>query len=415
MSIAPAIRARPARLATAAALASLTFLPLPAAASTAGQGRIYGTIETESGNKYTGLLRWGSEEAFWDDHFNASKEDRPALDARDRRSRKRKHDVEVFGIRISGDWSDDWAQRQFIARFGDLAEIRPQRHSEADLVMRNGETIHVEGGSNDLEDDVTVWDDKLGKLDVGWSKIRSIRFTSAPASLTPNERRLYGKVKTTSGDFEGFVQWDSEECLSTDKLDGETEDGDISIEMGNIRSIERRSRRGSWVSLVDGRRIEVSGTNDVDGDIRGILVEDPRFGRVKISWDAFERVDFTPTDKSGRGYDEYPPGKPIVATVTDAHGKTRSGEIAYDLDETESWEFLDGSSDDIDYSIPFEKVKSVRPIGGRSAEVVLRDGSKLRLEGETDVSDDNGGIGFLKGATEGNSVAWEDVERIDFE
>ncbi|MFN7943179.1 MAG: hypothetical protein U0X73_16435 [Thermoanaerobaculia bacterium] len=415
MSIAPAIRARTARLAAVAALASWTLLPLPAAASTAGQGRIYGTIETESGNKYTGLLRWGGEEAFWDDHFNASKEDRPALDARDRRSRHRNRDVEVFGIRISGDWSDDWAQRQFIARFGDLSEIRPQRHSEADLVMRNGETIHVEGGSNDLEDDVTVWDEKLGKLDVAWSKIRSIKFTSAPASLTPAERRLYGKVKTTSGEFEGFVQWDSEECLSTDKLDGETEDGDISIEMGNIRSIERRSRRGSWVSLVDGRRIDVSGTNDVDDDIRGILVEDPRYGRVKISWDAFERVDFVPTDKSGRGYDEYPPGKPIVATVTDAHGKTRRGEIAYDLDETGSWELLDGSSDDIDYSIPFEKVKSVRPLGGRAAEVVLRDGSKLRLEGETDVSDDNGGIGFLKGAAAGDYVAWEDVERIDFD
>ena len=44
--------------------------------------------------------------------------------------------------------------------------------------------------------------------------------------------------------------------------------------------------------LDDGRKLRLRGSNDVDDDNRGILVEDPRYGRVEISWDDFERLEF---------------------------------------------------------------------------------------------------------------------------
>ncbi len=49
----------------------------------------------------------------------------------------------------------------------------------------------------------------------------------------------------------------------------------------------------------------LSSTNDVDDDNRGIYVEDPRFGRVLVRWDTFERVDFSAPGSSGPSYEQY--------------------------------------------------------------------------------------------------------------
>lgn len=93
--------------------------------------------------------------------------------------------------------------------------------------------------------------------------------------------------------FEGFIQWDSQECLDLDRLDGESGDGEMSVELGRIRAIEKHDEDGAWIELKDGRRLLLEGTNDVDASIRGILVEAPRYGRVEIPWAAFERAQFS--------------------------------------------------------------------------------------------------------------------------
>lgn len=395
-----------------AALAALS-LPQPAAASQDVRGYLYGTIETSSGNSYTGLLRWGREEAFWDDHFNASKQDEPATGSLPRGYRRQQRKVEVFGLEVSGPWERAWSQRQLIVRFGDLQEIRPRGSDRADLVLRNGETLRIDGGSNDLGGKITVWDASVGKIDVEWSRIRSIRFAATPATARPEGQRLWAKVRSTSGAFAGYLQWDKEEALTVDLLDGDTDDGDVSIPMGRIRAIERKSRRSSRVELVDGRVLELSGTNDVDSSNRGIVIEDARFGRVELPWDVFERADIEIAKDSGRGYDEYPALGEIRAKVTLRGGKTRQGRIAYDLDETYLWEMLNGNQDDVDYDIPFARVKQIRPLGRRS-EVVLDNGEKLRLEGQTDVGEDHAGIAFLDGG-EDDYVRWDDVELVELE
>ena len=55
-------------------------LAFPAWATSRADGFLYGTVETNSGNNYTGLIRWGTEEAFWDDLFNSAKDDLPYLE-----------------------------------------------------------------------------------------------------------------------------------------------------------------------------------------------------------------------------------------------------------------------------------------------------------------------------------------------
>ncbi|MCM2269233.1 MAG: hypothetical protein NDJ75_03975, partial [Thermoanaerobaculia bacterium] len=150
------------KLLLAALAVAILAAPAEVAASQDVRGYLYGTIETTSGNSYTGLLRWGREEAFWDDHFNASKQDEPATGRLPRGYKRSPRKVEVFGLEVSGPWERAWSQRQLIVRFGDLAEIRPRGDDRAELVLRNGDTMRIDGGSNDLGGKITVWDAGVG-------------------------------------------------------------------------------------------------------------------------------------------------------------------------------------------------------------------------------------------------------------
>jgi hypothetical protein len=258
-----------------------------------------------------------------------------------------------------------------------------------------------------------VWDGSLGKMEIEWRRIRSIELLPTPAGVEPAPLRLHGKVTTRDGDFTGFIQWDQEECVGGDELDGETNNGDVSVRMETIRAIARRSRGSSEVFLKDGRKLVLSDTNDVDSSNRGIYVDDPRYGRVLISWDAFERVDFT-NGGSGPAYGDFAPGERLAGTVTTSDGRKITGRLVYDLDESETTEMLDGERHDISYSIPFALVAAIVP-RGESSRVTLRSGEELVLEATTDVSDDNAGVLVFEGGRERPTyVPWDEVDRVAF-
>jgi hypothetical protein len=383
------------------------------------RGFIYGRVLTESGTEYTGFLRWDDEEACWDDLFHSSKEDLPYMDEVDRSLRRRHREESRFKvfkwtIRIKdADWSDS---RMFIARFGDIVEIEPHGHDEATLQMKSGETYEVGGASNDVGGKIHVKDASLGDLDLRWDRIESIKFQPVPGSADPGVQRLYGKVETDEGTFEGFIQWDKEECLDTDLLDGETEDGDISIPMGRIHSIERRGRKSSLVELKDGRKLRLSGSNDVNSDNRGIMVEDPQYGRLTVGWDAFDRLTFLEGHGSGRGYDDFKGDGWLRGTVTDEDGEEHRGRIVIDLDEAEGWEMLNGSLRDIDFDIPLEMVAELHPLGFDECRVVLVTGKELTLADGQDVSDRNDGVlVYTDGDEEPLYLPWDEVKTIRFQ
>ena len=407
------MRARTRSTFAALSLAALGLaFAAPPAQAAGGEGFLYGKVTTRDGKAYQGRLRWDDEEAFWGDFFNSSKEENPWVDEAPERERRGKRKVELFGFDIASieGWEHD-GSRQFVSRFGDIARLEPGMGDEVTVTLKSGTRFELEGGSNDVEAKVTIWDASLGQIGVDWRHIRAIELLPAPASLAVSEPRLHGTVKTRSGDFTGYVQWDQEECLGNDELDGETDDGDMSIRMGNIRSIARRSRSSSTVTLTDGRTVALSDTNDVDSSNRGIYVEDPRYGRVLVGWDAFERVDFS-DGGSGPGYRAFAPGEPLAGVVTVAGGKKLTGRIVYDLDESETTEMLDGERRDVEYSIPFALVQTIVP-GLDSARVTLRSGEELLLEDTTDVGSDNAGLLIYEIAKEKPTyVPWEDVEVI---
>ncbi|MDX1502402.1 MAG: hypothetical protein R3325_08550 [Thermoanaerobaculia bacterium] len=396
-----------------AAMAAVALVGAPDAAAD-NRGFIYGTVETESGNTYRGILRWGTEESFWDDHFNSSKKDLPYR-KRGRGDGGRRSRIKVFGVTVGYRWDDSWGGRQFISRFGDITSVEIRGGDDLELVMKGGERIALEGGSNDVGARITVLDESLGEVKVEWKRIERIVFSATPPDVKAPARRLYG-VLTTEDDekFEGYIQWDIQECLWTDELDGETEDGDLSIEMGKIRAIEKRNRHGAWVELKDGRRLLLEDTNDVDHTTDGIFVEDRRYGRVEVPWDAFARLDFQEVAHTGPGYDEYKPGRGLRGTVTDDEGRKYGGEIVFDLDESRDWELLNGERFDIEYHIPFSMVRSIERLGRDSSLVRLRNGEIVELEDGTDVSDDNAGV-LVMGPESEDFVAWEDLKLLELE
>ena len=400
-----------ARRRALAPLAALLLAAAPDLDAADAKGFLYGTVVTKGGTTYEGRLRWGNEEAFWTDHFNATKDERPLVREIPGRHRDSAEQVKVFGIPVGLRWSD--ADRQLVVRFGDLRSIVVSGAHGGTLVTKDGEEVPFADGSNDVGARITVQDASLGEVQVPWEKIRRVDFKAAPADLPGLPARLSGTVKTEAGTFRGTLQWDKEECLSTDVLDGSSDDGKMKVEMGKVRAIEREGRRASRVFLKDGRDVVLRGTNDVNDENRGLFVDDPRFGRVLVPWSAFVRVDFEDAG-SGPGYDEFPPLGPLQGAVKTRDGKVHRGRIVYDVDESRGWETLDGDQDGISYSIPFAQVASVVPSGRLRARVQLRGAKEeLVLEESGDVTERNAGVFVLDGDRK-TYVPWDEVSRIDF-
>jgi hypothetical protein len=303
-----------------------------------------------------------------------------------------------------------------MARFGDIARI-DARFRDLRVTLKSGTVFRLDRfAADDFADGVRVWD-RRGVVELDEWRIRSIELLPT-ARLERTPERLHGTVHTTHGDFTGFIQWDREKCIGSDVLAGHTDRGDVRLRFDTIRAIARRSRKSSLVTLRDGREIVLYGTSDAGLDHRGIYVDDLRYGRVLVSWDAFERIDFSARG-SGPAYTDFPTGRPLTGSVSTRAGRRITGRLVYDLDESETTETLDAPSQGVDYTIPFGLVASIVPAGdergARRATVTLHSGEALRLEPFGDLGDGTAGmLIFIEGREDPEYVPWTEIEQIDF-
>src|SRR5215210_7254234 len=388
------------------------------------QGFLYGRITADRGATYEGRLRWGGDqEAFWGDYFNGSKDENPwVAHVPPERLPKERRPIEIFGVEIAHREHQIDLGRLFMARFGDIARIEA-RGRDVRVTLKSGTVFDLDRlEASDFDDGVRVWDGRRGIVDLDSLRIRTIELLPT-ARLGAAPYRLHGTVRTRQGDFTGFLQWDREECVGSDELDGHSADGELGLRFDTIRSIARRSRDSSLVTLLDGREIVLSDTPEVGDGNRGIYVDDRRYGRVLISWDAFERVDFSPGGPGGSGpaYGDFPPGRPLTGSVTTRAGRRLAGRLVYDLDESETTETLDAPSQGVDYTILFGLIASIVPPGreqrgAQRARVTLHDGEELQLERTGDLGERNAGmLIFVDGRQRPEYVPWTDVEQVDFD
>ena len=389
-------------------------------AEEAQPGFLYGRVTTVEGATYEGRLRWGrgDQEAFWGDYFNGFKDVNPWSVYVPAERLKEHRPIEVFGVEIGRREHPVELGRLFMARFGDIVRIKAHGDNVW-VTLKSGTELDLDRFSaSDFDDGVRVWDGRRGIVDLDSLRIRTIELLpNAGPGAAPH--RLHGTVRTRQGDFTGFVQWDREECVGSDELDGRTADRKVSLRFDTIRSIARRSRDSSLVTLLDGREIEVSIANGDNPGSRGTYVDDRRYGRVLVSWDAFERLDFSPGD-SGPAYGDFPPGRPLTGSVTTRAGRRLAGRLVYDLDESEVTETLDAPSQGVDYTIPFGLIASIvlpgpeKP-GTERARVTLQNGEELQLERAGDLGERNGGLLVFFDGQRPEHVPWADVEQVDLD
>jgi hypothetical protein len=389
------------------------------ATSEAHEGLLHGRVTMENGDVFEGRLRWGGdEEALWSNYFNGFKAKNPwAGLAPSEALPKEGLAFEVFGIKLSFWERQNDLGRPFMVRFGDIARIEP-RGRDLRVTLRSGTVVHLDRyAADDVADGVRVWDGSRGVVDVGEWGIRSIELLASAPGAGPLP--LYGTVRTRQGDFTGLIQWDRQACLGSDVLDGYTADGEPGLRFETIRTIARRSQSSILATVVDGREIELSDARENGQGHRGIYVDDERYGRVLVSWDAFERVDFSPGG-TGPAYDAFPAGRPLTGTVLTRSGRQLAGRLVYDLDESETNETLDAPSLGVDYTIPFSLIASIAlpgldEPGLEQARVTLRIGEELRLELAGDLGELNAGmLIFIDGSERPEYVPWADVRQVDF-
>lgn len=393
------------------------------------EGFIYGKVVMVDDNVYEGAIRWGKEEVYWTDMFNSSKEDNRNIDYL---SRSEMRDLEERYYRNRNEWggrlvnwvSSNWSNsnwngnndflHQFSCHFGEIKKLRFTGRSRLDVELQNGEVVEVNGnGYNDIGTKVKVIDSEIGEIELEWDRIDMIEFMNTPNNLEEKfGEPLYGTVEAYGGTFTGLVQWDHDERVSTDKLDGDTEDGDVSISFGKIKSIEGGMNR-SYIELKSGRKLTLRGSNDVNSENRGIVVYDTKLGRVDIPWREFKRVDFD-KPKVMKTYKDFKDQKLLSGMVETRQGEKLSGRLIFDLDESYNFEVLQGKDDDIEYIIPFREIASISPKNYDYSTVNLKNGKKLILGEQQDVSDRNTGILVFEGKNEPVYINWEDVEVVKF-
>jgi hypothetical protein len=398
----------------------------PSQSEETNQGFLYGRVATDDGTTYEGRLRFGGdEEAFWGDYFNGFKDDNPWAAYTPLARQTQKRSVTLFGFEIPLGERPANVGRPFMARFGDIVRIEA-RASDVRVTLKSGTVFDLDRFSaSDFDDGVRVWDARRGVVDLeSWAgglpppkrlRVRSIEFLST-ARLGDVPGRLHGTVRTRQGNFSGFVQWNRQQCVGTDELAGRSAAGKLRLRFDSIRSIERRPGDGAAVTLLDGREIALP----LDSGDRGIYVDDARYGRVLVSWDVLERLDFS-AGGSGPAYDDFPTGGPLVGSVTTRDRRRLTGRLVIDLDESEITETLDAPSEGVDYNIPFGLVASITPAaadqhGVTRATVRLHGGEELRLERAGDLGAGNPGVlVFFDGPERPEYVEWTDIERVEFD
>jgi hypothetical protein len=226
--------------------------------------RLYGTVYSRRGDTFTGFIGWDYDESMTNDILNGS---------------------------VSG--------RKRKLKFAKIASIERRGSDGSIVITKDGKKLRMED-SNDVDDSnrgIIISDAPLGRIVVQWDEFDRLELSEPPAGRAYTSYRevkpLYGIVTTEDGEaLEGEIIWDADESYSWELLDGDYRDVSFAIVFANISSIEK-VRRGSIVTLRDGREFRLRGSNDINRENKGIFVNLGDGDTEEISWEDFARIEFT--------------------------------------------------------------------------------------------------------------------------
>ncbi len=373
-------------------------------------GGLYGTVATTGGETYTGAIRWDRNENFWDDALDASKKDLVQVEEAGGL------DLKVFGLQVvkSTHHGETWMESQFSIPFGHIARLEPRENGRTRISLKNGEVLEVR---NDADlgrgmRGVTVTPAGGEPVELEWDDLASVAFAPDPGD-DRDGRRLYGTAETSAGTFTGYLVWDRDEAFTDDILDGTAAGRTRKVPFGDIASIEPLGPR-SRVVLKSGDTLVMEGTNDVNEQNRGLIIDLEELGTAQVDWKHLHKVTFEPAPASP-AYADFDGGRPLAGTVTTADGRTYSGGIVWDRDEARSWEALDGETGGVDFAILFARIDTIEKASPLSSRVRLRNGIEVVLSGSNDVDEHNKGILIHTADAGVVEVTWEDFRAAEFD
>ncbi len=379
---------------------------------------IYGRITLTNGKQYDGQLRWGNEEATWSDLLEAYK-DKPQIQEKiDVRGyeESRGNDNGLFDMGFMQLWEnrDPKSKFYFKCYFGQISRIDADDEKHATIYFKDNEKIELKRRGNDIGSDITLFDDKLGKLQFEWENIKTIQFFEAP-KRTVNQlgSPVYGRLLTADGTYEGYIVWGNQESFTKDPILGQSNGTDVSIPFGDIVSLKPESE-GSQVWTKNNKEFYLKGTSDVKLENHGVLVKTQKFGGIRIDWSDIVKIDFIPPAFKLDSYHQYGPPVNLDGVVETLDHKVYSGKLIYDLDETWDFEILDGKSGGVRYFLPFNLVSKVEPQNYNYSLVTLKDNSQKLLGESSDVCHRNNGILIWLTEQKTKYIPWDEVKRITF-
>lgn len=403
-----------------ALLFTATITPA-ASAQSDDPGRLYGRVVTMDGSEFVGFIRWDNNEGHWTDQLDVSKRlpRRFMREAQRLSGRSLGERRPVGGIRVGWEATSQWPSTASAAvRFGHIRQIVVLDDSHGLVVLKSGEEQEFSSSSTDLGQglQVVVEEANGSEAELSWADIDYVEFRPAPRrTSSPFGERIYGTLTTRAGDeFSGWITWDRDELYARDELDGDEDGVRRSVAFGTIASVEAVSSSRALVRLRDGRVMELTGTNDVNSENRGIFISDPALGRVEAKWSQLANIRFhePPSDLE---YEAFDGGRRLRGTVVAEDGRRITGTVRWDNDEEWTWEMLNGNYREMEVLVEFGTIASIERVSSESARVTLLDGREFVLRGSNDVNNENKGI-FVHG-DEGNAVMvrWGDFRRIDFQ
>jgi len=390
----------------------LLFLPASFLTGQHDQSLVYGTVLLQNNERYRGQIRWEDEEALWDDIFNAPKTERARQElfsAEHRRLIEQKK--QGFSLDFMELWEDRGREQASTLRcqIGDLQQIEILSNKRSRITFKDGSAVELfteRGG--DFNDDIIIYDEGLGSLDLEWREIKKVIFQPTPAGFRSEVGYpVYAQVLTTLGPMEGFLTWDSEECLGKDLISGYNKGVKIDIEFANIAGLVVQNE-GSQITLHSGRTLSLTNHDDVSDSNNGILVRLAGGRKVELPWSNFISAEFRPPPAPAPAYGDFPPPHPIRGTVTTRQGKTYRGALVYNLNLSLSNELLRGENNGFIHYIPFAQIQRIEPQNDQFASFQLRDDSRLLLGNPRG----NTGLLIRPKQREPVFIPWSDIKSI---
>jgi hypothetical protein len=391
-------------------IALAVLLALATAGAAPAAGGLHGTVTTRDGRTLTGALRWDENEIYWDQILSGTKEEEIRVERPEEERTFR-----FLGLRLPS-WGDDETvvRHSFAVPVGHVRMLEPEGPDWARVTLKSGETVRVQSSGSDLGRSfrgLEITPAGGEPLTLEWADLERVEFSPGPADDSRDGERIYGEVMARAGAFTGHVAWDRDEFLLEEELDGEAGGVDHAIPFREIDMIERVHSRASRVTLAGGDVMELSGTNDVNDDNRGIEVTLTGGVRVTVPWEEFVRFRRL-TPPAAIGYQAYDGGRRLRGVVLTADGTTHEGLIRWDRDEIRTWESLDGDADGLSWAVPFDHIRTITRRSRRGCRVELTDGRTLELSGSNDVDEDNKGVVVTGPDGSETMVTWEDFQEL---